>query len=200
MATSFIRTLRRLGKNYYTVANLEKVFNLNRQSLLVALTRLVKRGELDRLARGVYQLPNQSISIPSIATQLYLPSYISFEWALSRHGIVSQIPYTITLATIKKPKKMIIRDIPCEYRHLKPELFFGFTLKDEMYIADPEKALLDQLYLVSKGREVLDLEALDLKMIKKPIFCKYIQKYPKSTRKLARTLISSVGKSSISVK
>lgn len=34
---------------------------------------------------------------------------------------------------------------------MKRALFFGYTLADGLYIAEPEKALLDQCYLATRG-------------------------------------------------
>ncbi len=200
MAPNTLQELERLGKSYYTVADLEKVFSLNRRSLLVALTRLKKRGQLLRLCRGIYQLPNRPSNAFAIATQIYQPSYVSFESAMASYGVISQIPYTVALATVNKPKRIVIGGTTCEYRHLKPDLFFGFTLENGAYIASPEKALLDQLYMVSKGMAGLDFDALDLKVIKKSVLRSMMQKYPLATRKLARSLLGQIGKSSISVK
>lgn len=191
MDSNPLQRLNSINKNYYTIYDLEKIFNLERKSLLVALTRLEKRNTLKRISRGIYQLPDRQVDIPAIATELYQPSYVSFEWALAKYGILSQIPYTVTLATPKKPKKMQIGETLCEYRRLKPDLLWGFSLENGTYIADPEKALLDQLYLVSKGKAILDLGALDLKVIRKTVYLEYLRKYPKETGKLARKLLKT---------
>lgn len=160
MVNNIRQTLKRLGKSYYTVSDLEKIFNLDRKSLLVTLTRLEKRGELTRLSRGMYQLPDQMVDVPVISTQIYQPSYISFEWALAKYGVLSQIPYTLTLATTNRPKRVQIGTVLCEYRQVKQDLLFGFSLVDGIYIACPEKALLDLLDLVSKGKATVDLDII----------------------------------------
>lgn len=199
MAPDVLQKLKSLKKDYFTIDDLAKVFDMKRQSLQVALTRLEKRGAIIRLTKGVYQLPDIVANIPAIANQLYPESYISFETALAQYGILSQVPYTITFATIKRPTKVIIGEVQCEFRRLKPELFFGFSLADGVYFAEPEKALLDQLYMVSKGKGVLDTAALDLKAIKKSTLRRYMQQYPKATRQLARKTLALVGTSSVSV-
>lgn len=190
MATSdALKTLRALGKSFYSLADLEKILGLERRSLLVTLTRLEKRGELARLARGVYQLADVPVDVPAIATALYQPSYVSFEWALAKYGILSQIPYTVTLATPKRPRKILIGESRCEYRRLKESLFFGYSLINDGYLAEPEKALLDQLYLVSRGKATIDINALDLKAVNKRVLQGYALKYPASTRKLVQKII-----------
>ena len=49
-----LSTPESLSKNYYTIADLEKIFALKKASLLVSLSRLVKRGEIIRLRKGLY--------------------------------------------------------------------------------------------------------------------------------------------------
>src|SRR3989338_7011816 len=146
-----IQTLQSLERGYFTVADMEKIIGLSKASLKVALSRLTAKKILTRVKRGVYQLSLSEIDVKKIANQLYYPSYLSFESALSLYGILSQIPYTQTFATLKKSKKMNLGATEVEYTQLKKELFFGYKLENGIYIAQPEKALLDTLYLVSRG-------------------------------------------------
>ncbi len=93
----FIQMLRSFNKPYFTVADLEKILGMRRDSLYVTLNRLVGSGVLIRLKRGVYQPEFQGLELEKTANELYYPSYLSFESALSRYGILSQIPYTLPL-------------------------------------------------------------------------------------------------------
>ena len=102
-----------------------------------------------------------------VANEIYYPSYLSFEKALSNYGILSQAPYTYTFATLRPTKKVTIGGFEIEYSHLKKELFFGYVLKDGKNLALPEKALLDQLYMASRGLRAVNIEELDLKEINK---------------------------------
>ena len=183
-----LRTLKSLNKDYYTIADLEKIFALSRGSLFVTLSRLQKAGEIIRLRKGLYQLPKAPIKWERIASGIYQPSYISFETALAKYGILSQIPYALTLATTNRPKKIITQGRLIEYRRLKKELFFGFSLEDSVYLASPEKALLDELYFVSKGRATLDLDELDLGEIGRKKFLELTKTYPPVVQKLARKI------------
>ena len=64
------------------------------------LSRLVKRGELIRLKNGFYLISelieNQPIPFEQIGNQLYGPSYISLEWALSYYELIPEGVYTVT--------------------------------------------------------------------------------------------------------
>lgn len=174
----FITKLQSLDRGFFTVSDMEKVIGLPRKSLLVTLSRLVAKKMLIRIKRGVYQVGLTEIDVKKIANQLYYPSYLSFETALSFYGIISQIPYTQTFATLKKSKKMILWNTEVEFTKLKEELFFGYKLEKSIYIAELEKALLDELYLVSRGKRSINIEELDLRSINKAKLFEYAKRFP----------------------
>ncbi|MFZ3106338.1 MAG: type IV toxin-antitoxin system AbiEi family antitoxin domain-containing protein [Candidatus Hydromicrobium sp.] len=51
----FLKVLKSFDKSYFTVADLEKILELERDSLYVTLNRLVKAGVFIKLRRGVYK-------------------------------------------------------------------------------------------------------------------------------------------------
>jgi len=173
-----IKTLSSLDKGYFTTADLEKITGLEKESLKVAVYRLVKKGILTKIKRGIYQLSFNPVDVKKIANQLYYPSYLSFESALSQYGILSQISHTQTFATPKRSKKTILWETEIDYRQLQKKLFFGYVLSNGIYIAEPEKALLDQFYLVSRGKTTLNIKELDLTRINQEKLIDYAQKFP----------------------
>lgn len=173
-----IQKLRDFNKSYLTVADLEKVLDLKRDSLYVTLNRLVKSGVLVRLAKNIYSAFTGSIDIEKIGSELYFPSYLSFEQALSRYGILSQIPSTLTFATTRPTKKMVIAGAAVEFSHLQEDLFFGYILKNGKNIAEKEKALLDQLYMISLGKRSINIGELDLKDINEVKLEDYAKRFP----------------------
>ncbi|OGM27001.1 hypothetical protein A3D00_01870 [Candidatus Woesebacteria bacterium RIFCSPHIGHO2_02_FULL_38_9] len=179
---NLIRKLRSLDRGFFTVSDLEKIFGYGREILKVTIYRLVKEGILIRLKRGVYQLEFNPVNVEKIANQIYYPSYLSFEGALSRYGILSQIPYTQTFATPRKSKKMIIMGIEAEFTQIKKELYYGFRYDGGIYIAEPEKALLDQLYLASRGLRGENIDEYDYTAINIKKFKYYSEKFPKQPK------------------
>lgn len=173
-----IKKLTDLHKSYFTVADLEKILDSKRDSLYVTLNRLVKSGVLIRRAKNVYTLFSDRFEVEKIGNELYFPSYLSFEYALSYYSILSQVPYTVTFATLRPTKKMTIGEIAVEFSHLKKELFFGYTLRGGTYIADKEKALLDTLYMAGLGKRAIDIEELDLKDIDRKKLGEYAKRFP----------------------
>lgn len=195
-----IKKLSDFNKSYFTVADLEKVLDLERDSLYVTLNRLVKSGLLVRLARNIYSLFTKPLDHEKIANELYFPSYLSFEQALSQYSILSQIPHTLTFATNRPPKQITIAGVAIEYSHLKKNLFFGYILRNGKYIAEKEKALLDQLYMVSMGKRSIDIEELDLKDIDKDKFDEYAKKFPNRIKPLLDQVKKYIGTTPLTLK
>lgn len=190
-----------MKKDYYSISDLEKIFAQKRSVLYVTLNRLAAKKWISRIRKGIYRITMLSgASDERIAGQLYWPNYLSFESALSRYGIIDKIPYTLSFATTRKSKTMRLGGGTVEFRQIKKELFFGFSPKDGFDIACPEKALLDQLYFVSRGRAALDYEEINLKGLNKRKFLEYAKAYPENTQKSALKLSRQFGKISITIR
>ncbi len=184
-----IKQIQKINKPFYTITDLEKITALPRNSLYVALQRWVAGGILERVAQGIYLPTGGMISIENVAAQLYIPNYLSFESALSRYGILNLIPYTITFATTRKTRKYTIQEKEIEFRKISSELFFGFEIKNGIYIASPEKAFLDQIYFVARGKAALDLDELDLKKLSVRTLKDYAERFPAYVRSRAENMI-----------
>jgi predicted transcriptional regulator of viral defense system len=189
-----LQILRGFNKSYFTVADFEKILAMKRNVLYVSLNRLVKSGVLVRLKRGVYKAEFQSLELEKISNELYFPSYLSFESVLSRYGILSQTPYSLTFATIKQTKKLNLTGREVEYRKLKKELYFGYRLVGGIYIAEPEKAVLDELYLMSKGKVMSDTNEWSLVGLDKKKLLQYAKKFPLTVQKSIEAFTSRFGK------
>lgn len=59
----------------------------------------------------------------------------------------------------------------------RKKILFGFVKIDKFLIATPEKALIDELYFMSKNLRKIYLKDLDLSLINKVKFKKLIKKY-----------------------
>ena len=188
--TELIKSLDRLNKPFYSIADLEKITSLSRKSLYVTLKRLVDRGILEKVGPGIYRLFTTKTSMEKIAASLYVPNYLSFESLLSRYGVLNLVPYTITFATTRKTRRITLLGRAIEYRQIKKELFWGYEIKGGIYTAKPEKAFLDLVYLASKGVASLDLDELDTKKLSSKKVNEFSKKFPKYTQKYLKNLIS----------
>ncbi|MCX5782952.1 MAG: hypothetical protein NTW04_00665 [Elusimicrobia bacterium] len=114
------------------------------------------KGLLIQLKRGLYVLSRQDRKIePSamfLAGQLYAPSYISLEYALSFYGLIPEAAVEITSVTAKKTARFANEFGRFSYQHIKREAFRGFKMAKDgsglaYFIAEPEKAVTDFIYL-----------------------------------------------------
>jgi len=113
----------------------------------------VKKNNLLRLRNGMYAFTKdkERIKGEEIAAFLYEPSYLSLESALAWYGFIPEMVYAYVSLTARINRKFTNHFGTFLYRHIKPELFWGYTeIKTEhghFLLAEPEKALLDYLYL-----------------------------------------------------
>lgn len=128
-----------------------------------------KKGYITKLKNGLYLFNERkdSVSGESIAFTVYQPSYVSLERALSRYGIIPEMVYNVTSITSKTTRTFKNDMGIFVYRHIKKGLFFGYRKVDDgkgvYLLAEPEKALLDYLYLnLAKLRDKTDIEELRL--------------------------------------
>ena len=101
-----------------------------------------------------------------IANRICSPSYISFESALPYYGFIPEGVLTVHSATSLKTKAYSTPLGHFNYRNLKPSLMFGIRMikagNQNVRLAEPEKALLDYLYLNPTFRTDEDFDALRL--------------------------------------
>ncbi len=123
------------------------------------LTRWVSAGRLFQLRRGLYALaPPFQKRRPDpflIANRLVRGSYVSLHSALAHYGLIPEyVPLTTSVATGRPG----LWDTPLgryDYRHVRKNLLTGYRRTalanvadaQEAFLATPEKALLDLIYL-----------------------------------------------------
>ena len=112
-----------------------------------------KKGYLLRLKNGFYAFTREKERIRSeeLASFLYEPSYLSLESALAWYGFIPEMVFAYVSVTSRINRKYKNAFGSYIYRHIKPDLFWGYTqIKTEyghILMAEPEKAILDYLYL-----------------------------------------------------
>lgn len=113
------------------------------------LQTLERAGLVRHLRRGLWSLdPNLDPFVPPPFLTAPLPAYVSFWSALAHHGMIEQIPRQIWVASLARPRRITTSIGIYEVHQLAPELFAGFTgSEDRGYLAEPEKALFDTVYV-----------------------------------------------------
>ena len=174
--------------NFFSLKTLRDILEIKKdRSLYSVIRRLLENEVLKKIEKNKYLLENTKLNDFLLANLIYTPSYISFESALNFYGILSQFPYEVTSATSKKTLQKIIDEKTYSYIHLKKELFWGYEKKDNFLIALPEKALLDELYLVSKGLKNFQLGEHDFSLINKDRLKNFLIKFPQTEQFKALT-------------
>jgi predicted transcriptional regulator of viral defense system len=142
----------------FPIISLTHIFNINKgnRTLKAQLVGWQKKGLVVKLKRGLYVLNERDRKFePSrifLANSLYSPSYVSTIYALGYYDLIPEKVIDVTSVTTKKTAKFTNPFGTFIYQHLKTNLFFGFKeIEDEngfpVLIAEPEKAVLDFIYL-----------------------------------------------------
>ncbi|MDO8537997.1 MAG: hypothetical protein Q7S21_03880 [archaeon] len=134
------------GRALFSIQQFANLIGKPKAISTVYASRLVQKGLAWRVLRGKICFEKDDFIT---ATQLIEPSYVSLGSALLFHGIINQAQKDVECATTRNSFKF--KKLGIIYHKIPPKLFFGFKkyAKGKSYamIAEPEKALLDGLYL-----------------------------------------------------
>ncbi|MBU3925368.1 hypothetical protein KKB43_03020 [Patescibacteria group bacterium] len=151
---SLVKSLPYFG--FDNLAGIEK----NRVYLKILFYRYKKAGKLIGLKKGVYVSREYIDKIEKsgtvgfyaefIANILYIPSYLSLEYVLYEHNILTEIPVNITSISKNKTARFSNEFGNFLYHKIKSDLFTGFTIVKKgdfiIFKATKAKALFDFLY------------------------------------------------------
>ena len=159
--------------------------DVDRANLQKQLSRWTAAGKIHQLRRGLYTLAEpfrQKDPHPFlIANRLLAPSYVSLQSALAYYDLIPEAVPQVLSITSKLRSKVIETSLGSfRYHNIQRPLFSGFSLvqvsiDQSAYLARPEKALLDLIYLTKQSHtsEYLDslrlqnLDQLDMDWMKK---------------------------------
>lgn len=146
------------------------------------LSRWVEKKKLVRLRRELFLFPEVKIDELVLANFIYRPSYISLESALNYYGIIPDVVQNITSVSPVTTRTFRTGRGVFIYSKIVKHLYFGWqTAKDsrsdfEFSIAEPEKALLDYVY-IRRIRDLTD-QRIDLGTIDRKKLVKYSRIFP----------------------
>jgi len=190
-----INKLDKITKLYFTYFDVAKALKITEKAAIVTCSRYVKTGFLIRLKKNIYVkksswnfLSNQECF--EIANLLQVPSYISFTTALSYYGLTTQIQQNyFESAALKRTHMREIFEKVFNYSKIKKELYFGFERYNNFFIALPEKAILDSLYLQFLGKYKLDLSAIAMDRINIVKLEKFAKSYTRFFKKYLKKIL-----------
>lgn len=150
------------------LAILLKIKNQSRYDLV---NRCIKNHSLVPLRRGLYLIPapyrKETPDAFLLAQQIYGPSYISFESALSFHGWIPEAVYNTTSACAKRSKTFHNAIGIFSYRHIPATCFYNQVDKQNGFLmASPWKALADCIYAYKKTWKCFEDMSEDMRIEK----------------------------------
>ena len=83
---------------------------------------------------------------------------------------------------IKRTKEVSFGGVVFNYAKISPRLYFGFSRAKGFFIASPEKAFLDAVYLKMLGRYKLDETSIDYSKFNLDSLKKLANKFPKKVQ------------------
>ena len=137
------------------------------------LIRLAREGGVTRLTRGVWAQPAHPRFTPTAAVPLLLGNeqgYVSFLSAMHLHGLISQIPGSIEVATTGHTRRLDTPVARYEFLRIQPAMMrqgIAASATEPPYnLATAAKALIDTLYIATrKRRRFASLPEVDMEEV-----------------------------------
>ena len=178
MARNGIEKLLASESPFINLAAIQSMYRIGRESARTKASRLAKKGILIRHNRDLYTIVNRGYSLFALANALFQPSVVSLETALNYWGLTVQVPQTVFSIALKS-RQCVSDATVFVYRQIDVNLFrFGQVKRQDFFIADAEKALLDTLYMCGKGLTELLPEDVDMGKVDLQRIESYLRLYP----------------------
>jgi len=174
--------------------NLARKHKLSERVVRDALRRYEARGLVERVSTKIYiNHFNQQFSPRDLVNVLRPRSYISLESALVERGIITQSPSILTCVTPGYPQSFRGKSVSIVYRKISPELYWGYQEKATRYnkylIAEPEKALLDWIYLNRQEGLPTPLDELQLQFLTPAKLRDYALRFPRTVNETVKDFL-----------
>ncbi len=144
--------------NTFTIEHVLSTTNIQKEVLWVILSRLEKKGWIERIEKGKYMIiplgaekGKYTLNEFVIGSLLVNPYCVAYWSALNFYGLTEQIPNTVFIQTTSRKKKQAIEVFDVRYRivRVKEEKFFGIRKEwienTQINITDKEKTIIDCL-------------------------------------------------------
>jgi hypothetical protein len=145
---------------YFTLEGVKQLLgdeSTSAGTIRTALYRWMKAGHIFQLKKGVYMTRRffdlhraDADFSPAISAILIPQSYVSVEYILQRHSILTEVTYPVSAVTLKNTRMIESKLGIFTYHHINENLYTGFTISNYLGIpfacASAAKALFDYLY------------------------------------------------------
>ena len=157
MKTNLLRLFENIP--YFTLESFKQATGMESPAQVrVLLHRWRQARHILPLKKGVYMTRHfyeqhraDYLFSGAVSAILLSQSYLSLEYALQQHNLLTEVTYAITCITTKNTRRIVNPIGTFWYRHVREDLYYGFTITEYFGIriaqASLAKALFDYLYL-----------------------------------------------------
>lgn len=157
---SILSAIKKLKRPIFTTREAAACAGGSLSNTVQALNHLAKEGVAIKVARGIWGLDMGGARFSQYSVIPFLlprsRAYVSFLSALHLHGIIEQIPQSVMLASTGHTKTVKTKLGTFFFHKISPGFFKGFGWykgSGDFLIAEPEKALVDCLYLSARKKK-----------------------------------------------
>lgn len=157
---SILTAIKQLRRLVFTTRELAAYCGTTLSNTTQTLNYLTKKEAVFKISRGIWGLEIGSKEIsPYSVIPFLLPNhraYLSFLSALHLYGIIEQIPQSITIASTGHTRTIKTKLGAFLVHKIAPSFFRGFDWykgNGSFLIAQPEKALIDCLYISARKKK-----------------------------------------------
>lgn len=174
----------------FSISDVEKLLQIKRSSAKVLCSRYQKRGYFLHVKRDFYILKRYRHLLSeddflSLSNNLHSPSYVSFFHALRKYRLAPRLIGYVESVNFTKSYELSFDNYRFKYFKFPKKLFFGYVATPlGTVIAEPEKALLDIIYMQSLGRYFANYRGINLEGLSYRKLLSYSKKYPQRTQKI----------------
>jgi len=172
--------------------DISRVLGISAASAKVTASRYTRQGILLRMKKNMYVLREAWNAAGRedkflLANMGQVPSYISLMTALDYYEVTTQVQRDFfESVAVKRSKEINVDGSVFRYVKLATDLYNAFKKEKGVFIATPEKALLDAFYLMSYGRYSLDLSSLDAAKLDRRKIEHLSRKFPLKTKNMLK--------------
>ena len=158
-STTIIKSIKQIKRPVFTTREISDISGKSLSTVTQSLNYLKKNSVVMKLYRGIWAEVTNKLISPYLLIPYFFKSnraYVSFLSALHLQGIIEQIPQTITLASTSHSRTIKTAIGVFIVHQISPAFFSGFDWyknSESFLIAEPEKALIDCLYLFTRKKK-----------------------------------------------
>ncbi len=185
-----LQTQELFRKVIYTPAELAQMDCYGEVSIGTLMQMLVKKGVLVRYAQSRYGLPG--LRLEDLVQSMDETAYVTGQFALYRHGIVSRQPDSCTCFTLRHHYQTHVKTAfgDIEFHAIDEPIYFAPDLR--VLVASTSQAVCDFVYLRCKQGKTQDIKLENPERINPSRIFAHIRRYPTEEEQELRQILGEI--------